>query len=1342
MERELVCVRAGSERGGMVSISGSEAGESSSSSRPKKEPPGSATDSESSKALSNGKSSERTLPVNSPITAAADVHTNGVAEVDPTLNTLKIRIHAAGSDAIDLQVSAQEMVQEIIQVLMEREDTCHRTCFSLQYDGNILDNFVELSSVEGLKDGSVLRVIEEPYTVREVKIHIRHIRDLLKSLDPAVAYNGIECNSPSFLTSISEGDIGDIATTGKRKKRSCSDQPLEIIDCSPPEYILPGSKDRPLSFLQPPTTDNKPLQCLKSLTASGWNPPPGNRKIRGDLMYFNIITMEDRHISITASTRGFYINQSTVDLFNPKPGSPSLLCHSLLELLNQISPKFKKNFATLQKKRVNCHPLERVATPFQTHSWTTPQRQHTIDCVRAEDAYISRLGYEEQITGQPRDWNEELQMAFEMPCQDLMQRVVRKQTIFKVNSDFVAAATRGAMAVVDGNITAINPGDYTKMQMFIWNNIFFSFGFDVQDNYKESGGDHAAYVASSNDLKGIQAYSNLDVEGLHVLGTVIVDYRGYRIIAQSIIPGILEQVQDQNVVYGLIDFGKTVISNHEYINLLMKTSKPLWIQKHLVLNEVEQPIMLCSSVDCKGIVGDDGRRYLLDLFRTFPSDLNFLPIVGVELHEDCQRLGFPKEYRHKLCCLRPELVENFVQHKHTQFAKLLKEKMRRSDRRKSLMEDGESATENYDYTRHIEEMMSVCQELGSVSDTMFDIRFNPNVYSPAVRFPESEQDALQLQKRLMKEIAAFLVTVQIPSFIKDCVNHVIVPADGITLTNALHNCGINIRYIGKIAQLISQLEDKQYLDHISKLLISEIVTRAAKHIIVLYLQGVEISALSSAISHFLNCLLSSYPNPVAHLLPDELVSRRKKSKRKLRISGNDTTWASLTPAELWKQINSEAAESFDYTLACDGVDQVVERFGLQKVSLLREFCIKAGIQILLREYNFDSRHKPTFTEDDILNSFPVFKHIIVKATDADRVYKNAQTTIQKGNLKEGLELLNESLNLFNNVYGALHPDICGCMSLLARVNYIMDNIPEAISNQQKAVIISERILGFDHPNTIHEYTLLGLYCFANNQVSIALRLLYRALYLMLTISGEDHPQIAVLDSNIGLMLQAALDCDHSIRFLQKSLELNLKYYGPQALETALSYHLMAQVNASKAEFRTAVQHEKEAYTIYRTQLGETHLKTKSSSEFLKHVTQQAVNLQRTMNEIYKNGSSVKLPPVQTTPLNNKTILQQLNLINGIVRSDSRKFALEQATNRMRKLIRAEIQASQRLTKALTDIGMDSLAPVNGTTPGEIVNGAENLAEDETVINSKTETNHVPSGHSAQLCSPAVDKAMD
>lgn len=42
---------------------------------------------------------------------------------------------------------------------------------------------------------------------------------------------------------------------------------------------------------------------------SSWNPPPGNRKMHGDLMYLNVLTIEDKELNITSSTRGFYLNQ-------------------------------------------------------------------------------------------------------------------------------------------------------------------------------------------------------------------------------------------------------------------------------------------------------------------------------------------------------------------------------------------------------------------------------------------------------------------------------------------------------------------------------------------------------------------------------------------------------------------------------------------------------------------------------------------------------------------------------------------------------------------------------------------------------------------------------------------------------------------------------------------------------------------------------------------------------------------------------------------------------------------------------------------------------------------------
>ena len=94
-----------------------------------------------------------------------------------------------------------------------------------------------------------------------------------------------------------------------------------------------------------------------------------------------------------------------------------------------------------------------------------------------------------------------------------------------------------------------------------------------------------------------------------------------------------------------------------------------WILPHKVVNEKQEEVELCSSVECKGIIGNDGRHYILDLLRTFPPDVNFLKIEGMELSKEAQALGFPVEHKHKLSCLRQELIDAFVESRYMMFIK-------------------------------------------------------------------------------------------------------------------------------------------------------------------------------------------------------------------------------------------------------------------------------------------------------------------------------------------------------------------------------------------------------------------------------------------------------------------------------------------------------------------------------------------------------------------------------------------------------------------------------------------------------------------------------------------------
>ena len=55
--------------------------------------------------------------------------------------------------------------------------------------------------------------------------------------------------------------------------------------------------------------------------------------------------------------------------------------------------------------------------------------------------------------------------------------------------------------------------------------------------------------------------------------------------------GILEREQEQSVVYGSIDFGKTVVTHAKYMDLLQKAGSQLKILPHTVINDKEEEVI-------------------------------------------------------------------------------------------------------------------------------------------------------------------------------------------------------------------------------------------------------------------------------------------------------------------------------------------------------------------------------------------------------------------------------------------------------------------------------------------------------------------------------------------------------------------------------------------------------------------------------------------------------------------------------------------------------------------------------------------------------------------------------
>lgn len=394
-----------------------------------------------------------------------------------------------------------------------------------------------------------------------------------------------------------------------------------------------------------------------------------------------------------------------------------------------------------------------------------------------------------------------------------------------------------------------------------------------------------------------------------------------------------------------------------------------------------------------------------------------------------------------------------------------------------------------------------CAAVGSLKELEFDIRFNADVFSADIEHVDDENapNSLRKQKKLITDAAQFLLLTQIPNFVRDCMDHSSAPMDGNTLTEVLHSRGINVRYLGKVAVLLAKIPKLEYLYTIS---VQELIVRAAKHIFYTYMQNTDLMNLASAISHFLNCFLATV-QPLSPVLGHEELmvhhksggsagstkKQRNNKKKGNAASTNVTTstsatngsngkaitadhsieWAQLSQKSLWQAIRKELKQYWDFDLGCDNIEAAVDQYRFHKLSLMRAFCLKVGVQMLLREYNFESRNKATFNEDDIVNVFPIVKHISPRASDAFNFFTTGQSKIQQGSFKEGFELISEALNLLNNVYGAMHSENAQCLRMLARLSYIMGDPQEALAIQQRAVLMSERVNGIDHPYTITEY---------------------------------------------------------------------------------------------------------------------------------------------------------------------------------------------------------------------------------------------------------------------------------
>ena len=218
-----------------------------------------------------------------------------------------------------------------------------------------------------------------------------------------------------------------------------------------------------------------------------------------------------------------------------------------------------------------------------------------------------------------RDWTKEYQRASE-----IKNKAKRAEAIEEITQSFCSEAKRIGKIIVEERSLAPSrrsiktlSGGVGGGEKYIHNSIFFKLAVDNNDLY---GGDEHSMKVAGHEMKGVVSYSSIEQdpskEQVQFGMTILIDYRGFRMIASSILP-----ISPDTLVYGSCDGGHTVKGEEEspYGKAVGRLASQLNLRSHLA-GLGDDPKVVVGPCDQEGHLGTDGKLYVVDLARLYPPE--------------------------------------------------------------------------------------------------------------------------------------------------------------------------------------------------------------------------------------------------------------------------------------------------------------------------------------------------------------------------------------------------------------------------------------------------------------------------------------------------------------------------------------------------------------------------------------------------------------------------------------------------------------------------------------------------------------------------------------------------
>jgi tetratricopeptide (TPR) repeat protein len=229
-------------------------------------------------------------------------------------------------------------------------------------------------------------------------------------------------------------------------------------------------------------------------------------------------------------------------------------------------------------------------------------------------------------------------------------RVKTWQKLSAVATDFIHAATTYGKIIIsevylpatEKTIKPLSGRGIAGGEKYIVNSIMFKFAIDNSNLF--GGDDHRASRVAGHDLLGLNCYLASNVEGIYTPLVCLVDYRGFRLVALSLLP-----IDRNSLIYGSDDAGSHIRTDTEAHALLLKCAKTMNTAEHEILElSTLKPQKLACAVDIEAHRSRlDGRIYVIDCSRAMPPSAV------------CRDSRYKGQCNHLTMLLRPELVQHF-----------------------------------------------------------------------------------------------------------------------------------------------------------------------------------------------------------------------------------------------------------------------------------------------------------------------------------------------------------------------------------------------------------------------------------------------------------------------------------------------------------------------------------------------------------------------------------------------------------------------------------------------------------------------------------------------------------